>query len=203
MKLYNSLSLALKERSQVRAIKLTLKGPWPKELSDLPLLQEAYLEGQCESLPPELAGLKNLKLLSLKLSGLKGDLRALFNLPQLETLKILQTPLKTLHLPLGTLLSPLRSLTLKDCALQELPEEISALTHLEVLELAENQLTQLPLSFSHLKNLKRLNLDHNQFKKFPDHIKKIPSLTHLSIDENLFDDEERARIQREFHLWVK
>ena len=29
----------------------------------------------------------------------------------------------------------------------------------------------------------------------------MKTLTHLSIDGNSFDEDEKARIQREFHIW--
>ena len=44
MKLYKNLSNALKERDEVRAIKLSLKGKYfPVDLFELPYLEEAYL----------------------------------------------------------------------------------------------------------------------------------------------------------------
>ena len=44
MKLYKNLTTALKEREEVTAIKLSLKGAaFPKELYDLPNLKEVYL----------------------------------------------------------------------------------------------------------------------------------------------------------------
>jgi hypothetical protein len=37
---------------------------------------------------------------------------------------------------------------------------------------------------------------------FPDQIKKMSRLHHLSIDGNHFSEEEKERIQREFHLTI-
>jgi Leucine-rich repeat (LRR) protein len=68
------------------------------------------------------------------------------------------------------------------------------------MNLSGNQLSSLPFGFGQLKNLRRLNLDLNQFYKFPNLITSLPSLHHLSIDDNPFSDEEKARIQRVFHL---
>jgi Leucine-rich repeat (LRR) protein len=52
-----------------------------------------------------------------------------------------------------------------------------------------------------LIRLKRLNLDQNQFSLFPDIIGKMSSLSHLSIDGNAFSEDEKARIQRQYHIW--
>ena len=114
--------------------------------------------------------------------------------------KIIQTPLSSLQLPLGHALSPISSLTIKDCGLKTLPEEISILTHLNEMNLSGNALSSLPHAFINLKKLKRLNLDHNEFKIFPDLIKNMPHLAHISMDHNSFSEEEKARIQREFHI---
>jgi len=72
---------------------------------------------------------------------------------------------------------------------------------LEELQLQGNDLKALPFSFKELKLLKRLNLDQNRFEKFPDQIRSMPKLGHLSIDGNDFSEEEKERIQREFHIW--
>lgn len=203
MKLYKNLSTALKEREEVRAIKLSLKGgKFPEELFDLTHLEEAYLEGDCESFPSHIPDWKNLRVLSLKWENFKGDLSPVFSLPLLENLKIIETPLKTFLLPLGIVSAPLKFLTIKGCKLEKLPEEISMLSKLQELYLPGNSLEELPHSFRELTLLKRLNLDSNQFQIFPDFIKSLPYLTHLSIDQNNFSEDEKARIQREFHIWV-
>ena len=181
MNLYKNLTSALKEREDVKAIKLSLKGTFPLELFDLLNLEEVYLEGECENF--------------------KGDLSPVFSLPSLESLKIIETPIKTFLLPLGKINAPLRLLTIKSCGLQKLPEEISMFTKLQEFHLPGNQLTSLPFAFKELHQLRRLNLDSNSFKVFPDLIKSMKTLTHLSIDGNSFDEDEKARIQREFHIW--
>ena len=201
MKLYKNLTTALKERDKVTAIKIVIKDQkFPLELFELPYLEEAYLEGECEDFPDHISGWKNLKILSIKWDHFKGDLSAIFSLPKIENFKIIETPLKTFLLPLGTIAAPLKHLTVKSCNLEKLPEEISMLVLLNEMHLPGNKLTALPFSFQELKKLKRLNLDSNQFTQFPDAVKKMPHLGHLSIDGNNFSEEEKARIQREFHL---
>ncbi len=203
MKLYKSLSAALKERDDVRSLKLNLKDQkLPAELFDFPNLEEAYLEGSVENFPDLINGWNKLRILSLKFVGNKSDLSAVFSLPSLENLKIIETPIKVFLLPLGKINAPLKFLTIKGCGLEKLPEEISMITTLEELHLPHNALNSLPFAFKELRLLKRLNLDSNQFIKFPDMFKQMPKLIHLSIDGNHFDDEEKARIQREFHIWT-
>jgi Leucine-rich repeat (LRR) protein len=201
MKLYKNLTSALKEREEVRAIKLSLKDNFPIELFDLTELAEVYLEGSCKIFPDEIRGWKNVRVLSLKWEAFLGDLSPLFSLPKLENLKIIETPIASFRLPLGSIAAPLKFLSIKGCGLKTLPEEISMLTELAEFHLPNNELSSLPFSFRELKKLKRLNLDSNHFEVFPDFIKKMPLLGHLSIDHNAFSDDEKDRIQREFHIW--
>lgn len=201
MKLYKRLNEALTEAYDVRALKLTIKSEeLPPELFHFPNLEELFLEGNCTHLPELSMKWEKLKTLSIKFPNFKGEASSLFNLPSLGNLKLIQTPLKMLTLPLGHAVAPLKSLTIKECGLRFLPEEIGSLNHLVEMNVSENQLTDLPYSFHELIRLKRLNLDHNSFRTFPDHIKKNRSLIHLSIDFNNFNDEEKARIQRQFHI---
>lgn len=202
MKIYKNLTAAEKEREFVQALKITIKEEnFPENLLDFPNLGELYLEGNCKAFPKN-PGWHELKVLSIKWPLFSGDLSSLFSLPALENLKIIETPLKSFQLPIGHAASPLKSLTVKDCHLQKLPEEISMLEGVTELNLSGNELNKLPASFISLKNLKRLNLDKNNFTKFPDIIKSMTNLTHLSIDGNKFSDDEKDRIQREFHIWI-
>lgn len=202
MKLYKRLNEALKEANDVRALKLTIKSEeLPTELFHFPNLEELYLEGLCTQLPDLSMKWNKLKTLSLKFPHFKDVPSSLFKLPSLMNLKLIQTPLKMLLLPLGHTVAPLKSLTIKECGLKSLPEEIGTLNSLTEMNLSQNELEALPHSFPELAYLKRLNLDHNLFKKFPDQLNRNPALTHLSIDFNNFDNEEKARIQRTFHLW--
>lgn len=203
MKLYKNLSSASQERNDVTALKINVKGEeFPEELLNFPNLTELYLEGNCKNFPLNSPVWENLKILSIKWPNFVGDLSSLFSLPNLENLKIIETPIKTFLLPLGKARAPLKSLTIKDCGLTLLPEEFSMLYQLTELNLSGNALTKLPFAFIDLTQLKRLNLDSNKFENFPDSIKRMPNLGHLSIDGNAFSEDEKARIQREFHIWV-
>ncbi len=202
LKLYKNLSNALKESEEVEALKVSLQGKFPTELFMFRNLKELYLEGDIQDLPRLGSLWPKLKVLSVKWPSLTGDLSGFFSLPSLENLKIIDTPMKRLTLPLGHVNSPMKSLTIKSCDLHELPEEISMLTQLQELNLSGNQLSSLPHSFPNLFHLRRLNLDSNKFERFPDLIKSMRTLSHLSIDSNTFSEEEKARIQRLFNIWV-
>lgn len=202
MKLYKNLAAASKEREEVQALKISVKGDvFPEEILNFPNLGELYLEGSCKTFPVAAPLWTRLKVLSIKWPEFNGDLSAVFKLPHLENLKIIETPLKTFLLPLGHAPAPIKSLTIKDCGMNFLPEEFSMLWQLTELNLSGNRLNRLPVSFIDLKFLRRLNLDHNEFSAFPDQIKKMTALSHLSIDNNKFPEEEKERIQREFHIW--
>lgn len=201
MKLFKSLSQALKTPQEVGALKITLTGSLPREIGHFPHLKELYLEGVCGELNLPASSLLELKTLSVKCENLSGNFADLFRLPHLENLKIIETPIQRFLLPIGSSLSPLRSLTIKSCGLEELPEEFGMLSTVSELNLSGNRLKSLPHSFVDFIRLKRLNLDQNQFSIFPDIIKKMSSLSHLSIDGNDFSEDEKARIQREYHIW--
>ena len=201
MSLYKNLTSALKEKENVTGLKVSLKGNFPRELLEFSNLTELYLEGDCSTLPDNLSGWNTCKVISVKWPSFSGDLSGLFSLKKLENLKIIETPMKRFLLPLGVVTAPLRTLNVKSCGLEKLPEEISMLTQLYELSLPNNNLTRLPESFFELQYLKRLNLDSNSFVRFPDVIKKMKSLTHLSFDSNNFPEEEKERIQREFNIW--
>lgn len=201
MKLYKSLSTALKDREDVLALKLTLKEALPLEIFDLENLEEVYLDGAVQGFPDQFTGWQKVKTLAIKWESFKGDLSPLFGLPKLQNLKIVETPIDTFRLPLGHVSAPLTSLTVKGCGLKKLPEEISMLNGLLELHLGGNELEELPFAFRELQKLKRLNLDQNNFKNFPDFFKQMKTLGHLSIDGNKFSEDEKSRIQREFHIW--
>lgn len=203
MKLYKNLKEALNSTSQVKALKLSISSPdCPLEIFDLFNLEELYLEGFVKHFDIPQGALNNLKVLSIKWESFEGMISSLFKLPRLENLKLINTPLQKLFLPIGYACSPLKSLTLKNCELQNLPEEFSVFTTLQELNLSGNLLTELPQSFKELQSLKRVNLDSNQFTQFPDLIGSMKKLIHLSIDNNPFNEQEKARIQRQFNIWI-
>lgn len=204
MGLYKNLKEALKNAEDCTVLKLSVKGTRvADDLSALPRLQELYLDGAALTELPDVAALRTLRIFSLRAPAFAGSLAPLFHLPRLENLKAIDTPLEPLLLPLGEPLAPLRALTLKNAGLRTLPLELGEYGALEELHLPENELAELPFTFGGLKALKRLNLDRNAFARFPDLLGSLPRLQHVSIDHNRFDEDERARIQRQFHLTVQ
>lgn len=202
MKLFKNLSSAVNSSEEVKALKINIKSEaFPSELLTLEHLEELYLDGNCKVFPLSPAW-KNLRVLSIKWPKFEGNLSDLFSLPFLENLKIIETPIKQFLLPLGEVGSPLKSLTIKDCGLEKLPEEISMLSELKEMNLSGNKLSILPFSFKELRSLGRLNLDQNLFSVFPEVLESMVNLKHLSLDQNAFTEEEKSRIQRHFHMWI-
>jgi Leucine-rich repeat (LRR) protein len=203
MKLFRTLTSAIEDAENVEALKLEIKdGKFPAQIFMLNNLKELYLEGNCIDLPKLGHPWPALKTLSIKWPQFQGDLSQIMAISSVENLKIIETPQKKVLFPIGSRVQGLKSLTMKNCGLESLPEEITIFPELSEINLSGNELKNLPMAFVDLKKLKRLNLDQNQFEKFPDMIKSMPSLSHLSIDGNPFPQSEKDRIQREFHIWL-
>lgn len=201
MKLFKSLKSALSNKDEVTHLKLTLKVEFPKEIFQFQNLRELYLDGECEMIP-KLTPLKRLELLALTSMNFKEGLEEVLCHPHLRNLKLIGLKLPEFSIPSLSELSPLLSLTLKECGLREISPAIARFHLLSELNLDGNLLSKLPNEFKSLHFLKRLNLDRNDFKTFPSVLSELNSLKHVSLDGNSFDEEEKARIQREYHLTV-
>ncbi len=202
MKSDNKKRLPLNDWEDIKAIKITIQDEFPLDFFRFKNLEELYVEGSCKFLPDLNNSFKKLKLLSIRLRGLKGSIESVFNLPSLENLKVIETPLKSFMIPSDLGSSSLVSLTIKNCSLKELPENIFQLEKLTEINFSGNDLSGLPSSIQALKNLRRLNLDQNRFKHLPGVISYISKLKHLSIDQNLFSQLEKDRIERDFHITI-
>ena len=126
--------------------------------------------------------------LSLTAMGKLGDARIFTQIPKnLETLKSLRyfsfsgNPLSDW----GEIvkLKNLRNLTLTDCGLTSIPEEIGQLTLLEELNLDSNRITQLPEALAQLKNLKVLRLNGNPLIQLPSFIGQLKHLEVLDLSQ--------------------
>lgn len=71
--------------------------------------------------------------------------------------------------------------------LQEVPEELTELTNLEVLNLAWNRIELIPDSISSLLNLKELDLIGNKISHISKNIGKLPSLIELDLSFNCLE----------------
>lgn len=80
----------------------------------------------------------------------------------------------------------------------KLPEEITALTQLEVLNLYSSpkndsvKLVELSESIGRLKILRKINLNFNNIKKFPDSIGELKSLQILYAAKNCLESLPNA-----------
>jgi Leucine-rich repeat (LRR) protein len=78
----------------------------------------------------------------------------------------------------------LRSLILRGCDLEKLPDTFFRLECLEYLDLSENLLTYLPESFANLSRLQHLDLAENQLTRLPDFWGHFSHLRHLDLEIN-------------------
>ncbi len=202
MGLYKNLKDALLVPNDVTTLKLKItKGKIPEELFCFSYLEELFLEGSGKlASPAHFEGFENLRRITLKGFDLSEIIQRLWEIPELENIKIIDGKLTRLLLPLANY-PALKFLTIKNTELEEIPMEISQLVNLQELTIIESPINKLPVGILDLKDLKRLNLDNNQLSTLPDWLKKHSSLKALSLDNNPLSEDEKDRLQREFNLW--
>lgn len=159
---------------------------------------EIQAEG-IDKLPFSLSELKTLRSLSLNCPNLIELNPRLLEMQTLQIFKMRNTSLESL--PELEIPAPLKTLFLSGNKLNVTPDWFSKLPHLELLDLSGNNLTAVPDEISSMVSLRRLVLDRNQITELPDFLKKLKKLSHLSIDGNKFDENEKARIGKEFGIW--
>ncbi len=155
---------------------------------------------------PNLENLKQMKHLSLSNNHFNEFPTALFQLPNLESLDLRATCIKSIpkdisclakltHLflcdnplenfPLEILrLSTLKGLTLSNTRLHKLPSQISKLNLLESLDIGKNHLENLPESLSKLILLTELFVNDNKIKHFSDKLENLTLLRHFTAKKN-------------------
>ena len=122
----------------------------------LVLSEDMWVQDDSQSLPPEIAQLKNLE--SLELTGLISFPSEILQLKNLRSLDLRSNQLTSI-LPGIAQLKELKTLYLSDNKLTSLPSEIGQLKNLQVLDLHSNQeLINIPFEFAYLSNLSILNL---------------------------------------------
>jgi hypothetical protein len=126
--------------------------------------------------PPEIAGLINLKILNFGHNDIKELPAELFSLENLEELNI------------------------ENNELDLIPEEIGQLKNLKVLNLHwNNGLKNLPESLGDLKELRELDCNCGKLGKLPDSISNLTKLEKLAVGAALDrNSSERARIKQLF-----
>lgn len=202
MGLYKNLKDALLAPHDVTTLKLKIThGKLPEELFCFTYLEELFLEGSgILKTPAHFEGFENLKRLTLKGFDLQEIIQRLWEIPHLENIKIIDGKLDRLLLPLAPYY-PLKFLTIKNTSLEEIPLEISHLSNLQELTVIETPIHKLPVGLLELTHLRRLNLDNNKLTTLPDWLKNHKTLKALSLDNNPLSEDEKERLEREFHLW--
>jgi len=129
--------------------------------------------------------LPNLKYLALDGPIFKDSVlpSALFELPQLDTLHVMQSNIVSLNIPNTC---NLKLLSVYRGNLNSFPEEVKNCKNLETLDLSYNNIQSLPDDISDFKNLKELLLINSQLTSLPDSIfdLKLKKL-HLNLNQNL------------------
>ena len=78
----------------------------------------------------------------------------------------------------------LKILSLNDCGIEKIGEEIVHLSSLEELYLSSNQIAEFPNVMESLRKLSILILDKNKLKKLPKSIEYLICLKKLSVNYN-------------------
>lgn len=184
---------------------------------------------------PEVLAAKNDKrkellldgpVISKRIADSDGLDSELFELKDLNFLRISQTPLRSIDTRISQLSEKLTSLVLHQNGLSDLPDTIGELVNLKLLDVAENTLTSLNPAVCKLSALLTLNVGQNQIEELPEvsglsnlhellltrnKLQKLPegvgSLEHLALiqaDHNqinqLPDNVHDIRMLKSFHL---
>jgi hypothetical protein len=155
----------------------------PDWVGSLSRVRHLYLrDNQLLRLPESLRGLSHLHTVdlsrntSLDLANVFTVLEGLPNLLTLDDCEIASLPEE-----LGRL-KRLSKLSLKDNRLVSLPEFIGELESLTALNVGGNPLKTLPAGMGRLKNLTRLNLMGTFMKEVPQEVLGLGKLTYLELD---------------------
>jgi Leucine-rich repeat (LRR) protein len=144
------------------------------------------MDNKLTSLPPQLAGLENLRRLDLADNRLNSLPKEIGELKNLRELKLEDNQLTALPEEIGNL-SRLTHLNLRKNKLAELPRGIGGLKSLIELRLSDNQLTSLPPEIGALQNLTWLGAPRNKLKSLPAEIGSLTNLVTLRLFGNKLD----------------
>ena len=98
---------------------------------------------------------------------------------ELERLDIFYTKVK-LEKPLDKLVN-LKSLWIRSCGINEIPEVVCSLSKLENMGFQYSEISEIPENISSLKNLKFLNLEVNRISVLPEGLCKLGALKKLLL----------------------
>jgi Leucine-rich repeat (LRR) protein len=134
-----------------------------------------------EALPlSEIARLKNLKTLIIRLTNVAELPPEIKELTSLENLDISDSSIESLPPETGRLLN-LRTLNCEGSLLGELPPEVGNLKKLEVVSFRETPLAELPKEFFSLTGLKYLDLYETNLPVIPAEIIHFTNLEYLNV----------------------
>ncbi len=116
--------------------------------------------------------------------------REFANLENLRSLRLVQkTSLSPVWAQTVGNLPNLRVLSMEQCGLTELPDELAALAPiLEQLHLNKEQIEHLPTWLTQFERLQTLSLCSCPLRRLPDWLVKLQSLRRLSLPENLLTE---------------
>lgn len=80
----------------------------------------------------------------------------------------------------------LKELSLQECGLESVTENIVNLNHLEYINLSRNNIAKLPDFLGSMNNLEIFDLSYNQLSELPPSIKDLKKLQELNLIENKF-----------------
>ena len=167
----------------------------------LPSLTEVKGNRITSPLPQELFTLKKLRILSLKTTGLTGQLPAaeLAKLESLETL-VLEENLFEGRIPpeLGIMKQLLRLNLSRNQLSGQIPPSLGNLKGLGELRLTSNQLTgEIPRELANMDNLVRLELSGNMLSgEIPRELAKLDNLFVLNLLHNMLSGELPRQLAR-------
>jgi hypothetical protein len=78
----------------------------------------------------------------------------------------------------------LELLSLENCSMEEVVQDIGALSNLHTLNLSDNRLTRLPESFAGLRSLRMLIVASNRLTVLPNALMRMTQLETLSVSNN-------------------
>lgn len=140
-----------------------------------------------QSLPAEIANLKNLRELILDSNSFHVFPPAICDLERLETLSMNYNCLETLPNEVNKL-QRLTVLCLDDNLFQTMPVVIYHLSSLETLSMEYCRMETIPDGISNLKSLDCLALEGNQIEKLPADFGLLTSLKYLRLPNNSFTE---------------
>lgn len=173
--MYESLEEALKEPEKVYRLNLSQRN--------------------LTSVPPEIAQLKNLRVLSLFGNELSELPDAIAQLQNLESLDLGRNQFTKVP-PQVLKLKKLKVLYLSANQIRELPPGFYKMTSLLLFDIAGNQISKVSPEIGNLTNLMEINFRVNRIETIPSTIGKLKKLQMLRLNENPISPKEVRKLEK-------